>query len=164
MPVTPFHVGPGAALHAIAPRQLSFLAFCAANVLIDLEPLYYMLTGQYPLHRWLHTYLGATLITMLTLGLFVSARKLSARFGIACGWLQLPPGPLWAGAAAGAYTHIVLDSVMHADIQPLAPFSHANALFQMIPVTTLHVWCMCAAVAGILVMALRGYLRRKHAG
>ena len=61
MPFTPFHFGPGAALYAMAPRQLSFLAFCAANVLIDVEPLYYMLTDQYPWHRFFHTYVGATL-------------------------------------------------------------------------------------------------------
>lgn len=42
MPVTPFHFGPGALLHATAPRHVSFLAFCGANVLIDLEPLYYL--------------------------------------------------------------------------------------------------------------------------
>ena len=43
MPITPFHFGPGAALHAISPRHVSFLAFCAANVLTDLESLYFLL-------------------------------------------------------------------------------------------------------------------------
>src|SRR5581483_7315107 len=46
MPITPFHFGPGAAIHAAAPRCVSFLAFCAANMLIDFEPLYYLLTGH----------------------------------------------------------------------------------------------------------------------
>ena len=36
------------------------LAFCAANVVTDLESLYFLLTGQFPLHRFLHTYVGAT--------------------------------------------------------------------------------------------------------
>ena len=52
MPVTPFHFGPGALVHALAPRYVSFLAFCAANVLIDVEPGYYMMVGQFPLHRF----------------------------------------------------------------------------------------------------------------
>ena len=37
MPITPFHFGPGAALHVLAPRHVSFLAFCAANVVIDVK-------------------------------------------------------------------------------------------------------------------------------
>jgi hypothetical protein len=36
----------GAAVHAVAPRYVSFLAFCAANVLIDMETLYFLLTNQ----------------------------------------------------------------------------------------------------------------------
>ena len=62
MPVTPFHFGPGAALHSAAPARVSFIAFCVANVLIDGEPLYYMLAGAAWLHRFFHTYIGATLV------------------------------------------------------------------------------------------------------
>jgi hypothetical protein len=52
MPFTPFHFGPGALVHSAAPKHISFLAFCDANVLVDVEPLYYMLTGGYPIHRF----------------------------------------------------------------------------------------------------------------
>ena len=65
MPITPFHFGPGAAIHVVAPRHVSFLAFCAANVLIDIEPLYYMLTHQDRLHRFFHTYVGASLVAVV---------------------------------------------------------------------------------------------------
>ena len=75
MPVTPFHFGPGAAFHALAPRHVSFLAFCAANVLIDIEPLYFILTGQYPVHRFFYTYIGATFIVAITIVLFTLAQK-----------------------------------------------------------------------------------------
>lgn len=40
MPITPFHFGPGAALHALAPRHIGFLPFCAANVLIGIGRLH----------------------------------------------------------------------------------------------------------------------------
>ena len=78
MPITPFHFGPGAAVHAIAPRHISFLAFCAANVLIDVETLYYMLTRQYPWHRFFHTYVGATIIVVATVVLFAALLKLAS--------------------------------------------------------------------------------------
>jgi hypothetical protein len=69
VPITPFHFGPGAAIYAAAPRYVSFFAFCAANILMDVEPLYYMLTQQYPLHRFFHTYIGASIVAAATVGL-----------------------------------------------------------------------------------------------
>jgi len=99
VPVTPFHFGPGAALHAAAPRHVSFLAFCAANVLMDVEPLYYMLSGQFPLHRFFHTYVGATLIAIATIGSFPLARFM--RVPDVLEWRQLRPTQVAIGAALG---------------------------------------------------------------
>jgi hypothetical protein len=79
MPITPFHFGPGAAVHAAAPRHVSFLSFCAANILMDVEPLYYRLTGQYPLHRFFHIYIGATLVAVVTIGPIELARPARSR-------------------------------------------------------------------------------------
>jgi hypothetical protein len=78
MPFTAFHFGPGAVFHAAAPKQVSFLAFCAANVLIDMESLYFMVTQQFPVHRFFHTYVGASVILLSTLALFVGALKLAS--------------------------------------------------------------------------------------
>ena len=36
MPFTPFHFGPGALLKAAAPRHVSLIAFCAAQVLTQI--------------------------------------------------------------------------------------------------------------------------------
>ncbi len=164
MPITPFHFGPGAAIHAVAPKHISFLAFCAANVLIDIEPLYYMLTQQYPLHRFFHTYVGATCIVLATGLLFYTARGVAARLHgwagmpwlrAALAWHGLAPHAVWLGAAACAYSHVVLDSVMHADMAPLAPFSQANALHGLVPVDLLHLFCLVAGAAGVLLVEWR---------
>jgi membrane-bound metal-dependent hydrolase YbcI (DUF457 family) len=161
MPFTPFHFGQGAALYAMAPRQLSFLAFCAANVLIDVEPLYYMLTDQYPWHRFFHTYVGATLMLAATVGLFILARWLT-------GWVSVPNWFTWQeltvrqvtiGAAAGSYSHIVLDSIMHPDIQPLFPISRSNTLLQIMDVDTLQVACLVAGLVAIVLLGVRHLLR-----
>jgi len=42
-------------LQAIAPRHISFLAFCAANVLIDVESLYNLVQRRHPVHAFFHT-------------------------------------------------------------------------------------------------------------
>ena len=66
MPFTPFHFGPGALVSAAARKYVSFLAFCAVNVLIDVESLYNMLTRQPRIHTFLHTYVGATVAIRLS--------------------------------------------------------------------------------------------------
>lgn len=153
MPFTPFHFGPGAALHALAPRHVSFIAFAAANVIIDIEPLYYMLTQQFRLHRFFHTYLGATLIVVATIAVFIVARWFARRFWLPnlFKWRELALLPVVVGAMAGSYSHVLLDSVMHADITPFAPFSDVNPLLHIIPINTLHLACL---VAGILALAI----------
>lgn len=161
MPFTPFHFGPGAALHAVAPRQVSFLAFCAANVLIDVEPLYYILTDQYPWHRFFHTYVGATLIMAATFGLFILTRWLASRVPVPnwFAWQELTAEQVAIGAAAGSYSHILLDSVMHPDIQPFWPFSMTNPLLQLIDVDMLQGACLVAGLAGIMLIGVRRLLR-----
>ena len=46
------------------------------------------------------------------------------------------------GAATGAYSHIVLDSIMHGDMTPLAPFSRSNILLHVVSVEVLHWFCV----------------------
>lgn len=157
MPITPFHFGPGAAIHAVAPKHISFLAFCAANVLIDVEPLYYMLTHQARLHRFFHTYVGASLVALTTFALFLACRWVASRFWLPnpFSWQSLSVPAAALGAAAGAYSHIVLDSVMHSDITPFAPFSDANALFRVISLAALHWFCLGSVAVALLILGIR---------
>jgi membrane-bound metal-dependent hydrolase YbcI (DUF457 family) len=163
MPFTPFHFGPGAAIHAVAPRHISFLAFCAANVLIDVEPLYFMVTGQYPLHRFFHTYIGASLMAAATVALFLLMRWIASRLWLPnlFGWQQLKVLPVALGAFLGTYSHILLDSVMHRDITPLAPFSDANPLFRVVPLDVLHWSCVLLGLVAACVIAWR-WLAGEH--
>jgi membrane-bound metal-dependent hydrolase YbcI (DUF457 family) len=166
MPFTPFHFGPGGLLHAAAPRKVSFLAFAVANVLVDMEPGYFMLTGQDPLHRFFHTYLGVTLVALATFALFAAALRAarSIRLPNPFQWQGLRLGAVAVGAVLGACSHILLDSVMHADIRPLAPFSQANPLYRVVPLDDLHRLCVVAGAVAVVVLAVRHWLqRRAHA-
>lgn len=157
MPITPFHFGPGAAIHAIAPKRVSFIAFCTANVIIDVEPLYYMSTGQFPLHRFLHTCIGATLVASLTVALFIAIYAFASRFRLPnlFGWRDLRLSCVAVGAVLGSFTHIVFDSIMHSDIRPFAPFSDSNPLLRTVPLDTLHWSCVIAGVVGLAILFLR---------
>jgi membrane-bound metal-dependent hydrolase YbcI (DUF457 family) len=158
MPFTPFHFGPGALLQTAAPRHVSFLGFCAANVLIDTEPLYFMLTGQDPLHRFFHTYVGATLAMAATVAIFLLALRLARRIRLpdVLGWQGLTRRQVLGGAVAGSYSHIVLDSIMHADIRPFSPFSQANGLYGLISIEVLQWLCVaCAALVMVFLVVTR---------
>ena len=161
MPFTPFHFGPGAAVHAVAPRHVSFLAFCAANVLIDVETLYFLLTDQFPWHRFFHTFMGASLAALITVLLFMAARRaaLYVKLPNVFGWQELGVLPVVVGAAIGAYSHVVLDSMMHADVRPFAPFSAANPLLRVVPLGLFHWGCVAAGAAGLVLLGFRNVMR-----
>lgn len=166
MPFTPFHFGPGGLVHAVAPRQISFLAFAGANVLIDVEPLYFIVSGQDHLHRFFHTYVGATIAALATIALFAAALRLAGRVRLPNFflWQQLTLKPVAIGAVLGAYSHIVLDSVMHADIRPLAPFSQANGLYLLVSIDALEVFCLVAGGIAVAVIWGRKLLLRRAGG
>ena len=159
MPFTPFHFGPGALLHCAAPKHVSFLAFCGANVLVDVEPLYFMLTHQDPIHRFFHTYVGATVAALIVVALFTLIRRFAMPLLRIFRLENLGVRAVGLGAFAGTYSHVVLDSLMHADMRPFAPFSDANPVLSAISLSALHGFCLFAGVVGIAAVAARRYFR-----
>ena len=159
MPITPFHFGPGALLHAAAPKHVSFLSFCATNVLIDFESLYNLIYQRHPVHAFFHTYIGATLVIAAVVLLFLGLRTFASRFWLPnlFRWRELSSMQVAIGAALGAYSHVVLDSVMHHDIQPFSPFSFGNPLLGVITLSTLHLACLALGVLGCGVVAVRWF-------
>src|SRR5262245_23835448 len=71
LPVTPFHFGPGLVLKGAAAPVFSWSAFAAAQVVIDCETIYYVVNGEYPIHRFFHSFLGATAAGLIATVLFL---------------------------------------------------------------------------------------------
>ena len=153
MPITPFHFGPGALLQSAAPRHISFIAFCTANVLIDCESLYNLMQGNEQVHAFFHTYIGATLVIAATWLLYKALYRLAQtiRLPDIFGWRGLNNQQVLLGAALSAYSHIVFDSIMHSDMHPWWPFSTANGLLHIIPLGYLHLACLAAGILGLLI-------------
>src|SRR5262245_55839686 len=164
MPFTPFHFGPGAAIKAALGRRFSFTVFAFSQVLIDIEPGTRMLAGADQLHPHLHTYAGATAVALLsawpgrpvcewTLRLW--NRQLSPA---QARWLgvepTIPAAAVWSGAIIGAYSHVVLDSIMHADLRPFAPLSDTNRLLHLISISDLHLLCIALGALGVAALAV----------
>jgi membrane-bound metal-dependent hydrolase YbcI (DUF457 family) len=157
VPVTPVHFGPGALVAAASRSKVSFLAFAATNVLIDVESLYNMITDQPRIHTFFHTYLGSTLAAALTVLEFLPLRWLAFKLPAwpVLGWRSLSVNAVLLGALVGAWSHVILDSVMHADITPLAPFSNANGLYRFVSLGVLNGFCIGLGVLGVMWYVLR---------
>lgn len=162
MPFTPLHMGPALAIKAVTGRYLSLMVFGFSQVAMDVEPLLRILRGDTILHGYTHTYLGATLIAVASA---VIGRPMCAfllqhwkpdRHSLLLDWMNAPATIGWpaafAGAFAGVYSHVFLDSIMHSDMRPLAPASQANALLHVISIDALHLACLASAVIGLLIM------------
>ncbi|WP_300450222.1 hypothetical protein [Accumulibacter sp.] len=163
MPFTPFHVGPGLLVKALLQGSFSLLVFAWAQIVMDIQPLVVLMTGEGHLHGFSHTFVGATLIG---LGSALTG-KYAAEFGLRrMGQFRyLPISWPVAGSSAliGSYSHVLLDGVMHADVQPLSPFLLDNHLFGFVSVTELHKFCLYSGILGIgLYFAISRWLRSRN--
>lgn len=166
MPFTPFHLGPGAAIKAVAGRFFSLTVFGFAQVLIDLEPLIRILRHDKVLHGFTHTYLGALAIGLLALFLGkLVCRQLLKTWNRLLNFkylrrLQVNPDISWlaasTGAVIGTVSHVFLDSIMHADMQPFWPFGHANGMLHCIPVAWLYLLCVVLGMLGLMTLLVVG--------
>jgi hypothetical protein len=172
MPFTPFHMGPGLAIKAVFGRHVSLMLFGFSQVAIDVEPLVRIVRGDVVVHGFTHTYLGATVVALaaLVIGRPVCQAILNAWTPPSSDFLQWLLGPrliAWpaaiGGAFVGTYSHVALDSLMHADMRPLAPWSNSNGLLQLVSLGALHLACVLSGLAGVLLM-LALFARRRTPG
>ncbi len=161
MPFTPLHMGPGLVIKALFRGSFSLVVFGVAQIIMDLQPLFVILTGQGHLHGFSHTCLGATLIGgfSMVLGKYF-AEWLLAR-------LPLPPVTLsWKvvgiSAFLGTYTHVLLDTIMHADLLPWYPFSSHNELLYLLSHDALNLTCLITGLLGGAVCLIYLLIQKKQ--
>lgn len=146
-------MGPGLLIKALLQGGFSLMVFGWAQIVMDIQPLVVLLTGEGELHGFSHTYLGAAVLAAVA-GL--TGKHLSE---LGLKWLQISDQPrvdipwvvVFASAFIGTFSHVALDSIMHADVEPLTPISAENHLFGVTSVEMLHKLCFYAGVAGVIV-------------
>jgi len=166
MPFTPLHCGPGMMVKALAPRQFSICVFTLTQVAMDVEVLWNGFARGALLHGPCHTYRGASVVAAVC---FLAGKPASelikktwnrAAARCANANLAVPERTSWpasfTAAAFGAYSHILLDSMMHTDMQPLQPWSARNPLFGLIDPMLLQGLCLLLGVAGLVLYFSRG--------
>lgn len=142
--------------------------FGFSQVLIDLEPAVGLFRGADVLHGLSHTYVGATLLAVVSIvvgrplceWLARSVNRSRRHFPTfaALPWPERITAPAAVtGAFVGTYSHVLIDGVMHLDMHALAPFSMRQPLLGLVSVPALYLFCILCGVAGGL--ALRDRLR-----
>jgi hypothetical protein len=76
---------------------------------------------------------------------------------------SIPASAAGTGAFVGAYSHVAIDSIMHGDMEPFAPFSSASPWLLAVSVETLQWICVAAGLAGVAILLClrRQELKRK---
>ena len=172
MPFTPLHMGPGMAAKVVFGNRLSLVGFGVSQILIDLEPLIRIIRDDAILHGPTHTYLGAIPIALLAMPLTRWLYPWLARFtnyqltAHRLSWLRIAAQAKWSSIAAGCLlgtlSHVLLDSFMHSDMHPLAPFADGNAILHSISLSALHLGCITAGVLGLLLWLAQAIARRRN--
>jgi hypothetical protein len=161
MPFTPFHFGPGLLVKGLAPARFSWAAFAATQVVIDCETLYYMAHREYPIHRDLHTFVGATVAGLGTSGMLLGIRQLvpglvrRTEDSVASIRSEISTLGILAGGIIGGVSHPLLDGLMHPDIRPFAPWTDANPLLGAVGLGALHLGCVVAGLIGLMLLWVR---------
>ena len=150
MPFTPFHMGPGILVKALMQSSFSLMVFGWTQIVMDIQPLIVLISGEGHLHGFSHTYIGATLLAIVAA---LSGKYLS-QIGL---WLlKIRPSisvgiPWWVvflSAFIGSFSHVLLDSIMHSDVQPFFPITLNNAFLGMVSIPVLHKVCLYSGLAG----------------
>ena len=150
MPFTPFHLGFGALVKSAAPARFSFFAFATAQVLMDLEPGYKMLTqSDSDLHVITHNSPGAILIALATVLVCLALKRWSPqRYRVQIPKVSLPI--LMISALIGTLSHVFLDGLYHFDLHmvqygmadrfALASLSGTESLCLIMLVVAMVIW------------------------
>jgi membrane-bound metal-dependent hydrolase YbcI (DUF457 family) len=142
----------------------SWSAFAAAQVLIDCETLYYLLHQEYPVHRFLHSFLGAAVAGLAaTILCLVIVRAPGLRRPRLVTQLLDSPSVargertslgILLGGVAGGLSHPFLDGIMHPDVRPFMPWSDYNPFLGLVGVAQFHLLCVAAALFGAVCVTL----------
>jgi membrane-bound metal-dependent hydrolase YbcI (DUF457 family) len=165
MPLTPFHLGPAIVLGLIFLRYVDLPTFLIANVIVDIEPMFIILVNlDLTHHQFLHTFLGGTFVAIILTWIMKKIRnKLSPLLIVVKIEQKVSMRNILLASLSGIYIHIILDSLMHADIRPFYPLMDNPFLNESIlSVLSVYMVCIWSVIGGLIVYALRLGLIQKR--
>jgi len=156
MPLTPFHWGPSSWIGLLLFKVFDFTTLLVASVIVDIEPFCILLFNLgYPYHRFFHTFLGGSIVAILTAVVLYFLRtkikKIMAIFKLAqdSSFKKI----LWT-SFFGVYFHILLDSFINRDVKPFYPLE-GNPFLGLFSISQIYIFCGLSFLVGILLYLIR---------
>jgi membrane-bound metal-dependent hydrolase YbcI (DUF457 family) len=146
-------MGPGILVKSLLQGSFSLMVFGWAQIVMDIQPLLVLLSGEGHIHGFSHTYIGAVLLAVFSalsgkylseIGLFILG--LNKEWKVKISWWVA-----FLSAFIGTFSHVLIDSIMHSDLEPFFPFTTQNRFLNLISVQTLHEVCLYSALIGSLL-------------
>ena len=157
MPFTPFHLGPALLLGAVLGRRLDLPTLLVSSTIVDVRAalvVFGPLDG--PVHGILTTFAGGTGVALLVAG---AATGLPQPLRSALDRVRFAREPSTSSVAAaalvGAYSHVVLDSMLYTDARPLFPVRWNPFLLDGARFVSVYAGCVIAGVLGVAIFAVR---------
>ena len=137
MPASPLHFLAIASLHFKLPERFDISALLFSSTVIDLELLYYLLTGQPVYHGVWHSYFFAIIIMPLVLSFIIYLierrfdnvfRRVHRFFRFYPDRVKYPLGTIYFSCLFGGFFHVFFDMWVH-EVSPhiLFPFLVFNS-------------------------------------
>jgi membrane-bound metal-dependent hydrolase YbcI (DUF457 family) len=156
MPFTPYHFGPAVLIGILLFPFIDFATIVVASVILDLEPLAVIFFDlPMPLHAFFHTYLGATIVSIiLSICIYPFRKSLNeivSFFGLKqeSSFRHILPASL-----IGTYSHVLLDSFLYAEMNPLFP-ALGNPFVDFLAGGFVYNLCLVLGVIGFFVYMIR---------
>jgi len=161
MPFTPLHMGPALFIKPFTGPRFSLMAYGLAQIAMDIEPLIQMIRADERHHRFTHNFLAALAIGVLVAVLMRQPSekllrlysRLLAHFRL--GWLgegtSISFRTMLMSALVGTLGHVMLDGLIHGDMQPFAPFMAGNPLLLQNGAAgwvAVHLFCKATGLVG----------------
>lgn len=148
MPFTPFHMGPGLLMKALFQGSFSLMIFGWTQIVMDIQPLIVLISGEGHLHGFTHTFIGSTIIAIISTftGKYLSEffiNLLDKRKIFNITWIVAI-----ISSFLGSYSHVILDAIMHSDVEPFYPFVKINPLLEYMDLMQLHKFCLYTGLIG----------------
>jgi membrane-bound metal-dependent hydrolase YbcI (DUF457 family) len=143
MPITPLHLGVLAPINHFFPRKVSNVSFTIVNLWIDAPSILYTLTGYGAITHSNHAMWYALLLSLLV-GIFKPGTR---------AW--------WLGAIIGGVSHILLDMLVHVDMEPFAPLIKGNLFcLDLMQPLSLVLLVLCGWLVSQYVSGIRSWVEK----
>jgi membrane-bound metal-dependent hydrolase YbcI (DUF457 family) len=156
MPFTPFHLGPALLIGLILYRYVDLPTLLIASVIVDIRTaLVFFGIIDGPLHGFLHTFLGGTILAFMLIGSITPFREMLQEKMDLKGFLQQHDDGTIVGAAfLGVFLHLAMDAMIYSDMTPFWPLME-NPLLNTLTHSEMYTLCVLTGLVGLSVIPWR---------